>query len=307
MNNQPKFSIIIPCLNSEKTIQRTIDSIKKQNYKNFECLVMDGGSKDSTMDIIKKNSDVVTTYISEEDNAISAVNKGIKISKGDYIIFLYSDDYIENNFLKTISENIDENNSYNVFSYGLSIEDLITSKKKIICNNKKNIKFSYDNVFFKHVLNHVYKSSLFEKYGLLTESTNNNELFYSNDREFIIRIFLGGEKNFVIDKVLYKMTSHDNSNTGSRKNIVRIRYEHIEIANNYLKKYKLSRHQKNKFTIFKSHNLILLLAWYFIKFDIKNFSVIFFQGYKNRGIYWILDLIIRPFKELFYRFSIISW
>ena len=67
MNEKIKITIIIPVLNAGKTLQATINSLKKQKYSNFEVIVMDGLSKDNTIDIVNNNSDIITTLISEKD------------------------------------------------------------------------------------------------------------------------------------------------------------------------------------------------------------------------------------------------
>jgi len=102
----PKISIITICFNSEKTIEKTFNSIRCQNYKDYELIVIDGASNDNTLEIIKKNSDLITKYISEPDDGIyNAMNKGIKIATGDIIGFLNSDDeYYNNNALSEISK-----------------------------------------------------------------------------------------------------------------------------------------------------------------------------------------------------------
>lgn len=99
----PLISIITVSLNSDKTIQRTIDSVKKQTYKNIEYIIIDGGSIDNTLEIIKKNSSNITKWISEKDNGIyDAFNKGLNIFSGDFIGFLNSDDYLYPNAIETL-------------------------------------------------------------------------------------------------------------------------------------------------------------------------------------------------------------
>ena len=87
-----KISIITVCFNSENTIFDTLESVQSQNYENIEHIIVDGKSTDNTLNIIKKFKHV-SKIISEKDNGIyDAMNKGIKISNGDIIGFLNSDD-----------------------------------------------------------------------------------------------------------------------------------------------------------------------------------------------------------------------
>lgn len=94
-----KVSIITPCLNSAGTIGQTIESVLNQTYKNIEYIVVDGGSTDGTLDIIRgylSRFQGRMKYVSEKDKGIyDAMNKGIKMSHGRLIGIINSDDYYE--------------------------------------------------------------------------------------------------------------------------------------------------------------------------------------------------------------------
>lgn len=95
MNNSPLFSIITAVFNREKTLQRCIDSVASQTYPNKELIIIDGGSTDRTIEILKFNNEKITYWKSEPDRGIyHAFNKGLKQAKGDWIYFLGSDDYL---------------------------------------------------------------------------------------------------------------------------------------------------------------------------------------------------------------------
>lgn len=96
------FSIIVPILNDVSTIQRCIDSVHNQTYPSKELIIIDGGSTDGTLDVLKSNNDKITYWHSEPDTGISnAWNKGIRHSEGDWILFLGADDYLwDNNVLE---------------------------------------------------------------------------------------------------------------------------------------------------------------------------------------------------------------
>lgn len=89
----PKISIITITFNSAKTLERTIKSIISQDYDNLEYIIVDGGSTDGTLEIIENYKNYIAKWISEPDNGISdAFNKGIKMSTGDVIGIINSDD-----------------------------------------------------------------------------------------------------------------------------------------------------------------------------------------------------------------------
>lgn len=116
---KPTVSIITVVYNGVNTIERTILSILGQTYKNIEYIIIDGGSNDGTINMITSYSSVVTKWISEPDNGLyDAMNKGIKLSTGDYLWFINSGDEIAS---PNILENIFIKNDYADIYYGETI------------------------------------------------------------------------------------------------------------------------------------------------------------------------------------------
>lgn len=90
-----KLSIITVNLNNIEGLRNTINSVVSQTYKDFEWIIIDGGSTDGSKELIEKYDDYVDYWISEPDKGIfNAMNKGIKASRGEYILFLNSGDYL---------------------------------------------------------------------------------------------------------------------------------------------------------------------------------------------------------------------
>jgi glycosyltransferase involved in cell wall biosynthesis len=100
-----KISIITVCYNSEKTIGRAIESVLMQKYKNYEHLIIDGSSKDSTVELARQfNSPNLRIYSEPDDGIYHAMNKGFASARGDVIAYLNSDDYYYNdNVLRLVA------------------------------------------------------------------------------------------------------------------------------------------------------------------------------------------------------------
>lgn len=89
----PTLTVITVVFNNVRDIERTLTSVIRQTYPHIEYLVIDGGSTDGTVDVIKRYADHLTLWISEPDNGIyHAMNKGLAIATGDYVLFMNSGD-----------------------------------------------------------------------------------------------------------------------------------------------------------------------------------------------------------------------
>jgi len=130
-NRTSKISIITVVFNNVENIEKTIKSVFNQTYKNIEYIVIDGGSTDGTIDIIKKYKKNIDYWISEPDKGIyDAMNKGAKKATGDYLYFLNSGDYFYDfDVLYNLSENFLENSDLVVGSVIKLYEDYKTLSK----------------------------------------------------------------------------------------------------------------------------------------------------------------------------------
>ncbi|SHK17567.1 Glycosyltransferase involved in cell wall bisynthesis [Clostridium cavendishii DSM 21758] len=123
-----RISIITVTYNCERSIEKTINSILNQTYSNIEFLIIDGLSKDNTLNIVNRYKDKIAKVISEKDHGIyDAMNKGLKNATGEIIYFLNSDDSLVNkDVINNVMEVFNQNESIN-FIYG----DAIVDGKKI--------------------------------------------------------------------------------------------------------------------------------------------------------------------------------
>jgi len=134
MPTLPKISIITIVYNGISTIEKTIKSIAAQSYPNVEYIVVDGGSNDGTIDIVKNYSDSVSKWVSEPDKGIyDAMNKGITLSSGDYLWFINSGDevYAPDTLQRIFNPN---NSPFHDIYYGDTV--MIDSEGKEIGNRR---------------------------------------------------------------------------------------------------------------------------------------------------------------------------
>ncbi len=218
MKKNLKISIITVALNSSKTIKNTLESIKSQNYKNIEYIVIDGESKDSTVDIIKSYKNQIAYFISEKDNGIyDAMNKGIKAATGDIIGILNSDDFYASNTI--ISEIADTFNEQQVDSiYGNLVYLESTNQNKVVrfwsTGNFSIIKLKRGWALPHPTL--FVRKAIYDKYGLY-----NTRLKSAADYEMILRLLYKNNISFhYIDKILVKMRSGGQSNANLLNRII---------------------------------------------------------------------------------------
>lgn len=103
-----KISVITVCLNEVKLIEKTLASVINQTFRDFEYIVIDGGSTDGTLEIIARYRDKIDKFVSEKDEGIyDAMNKGISLSEGEYVIFINGGDFLVND---RVFERVFDNN-----------------------------------------------------------------------------------------------------------------------------------------------------------------------------------------------------
>lgn len=166
MSSKPFISIITATYNSAKTFQETIDSIRKQPYKNFEYIVIDANSNDGTVDIIKNNLDIISKWISEPDKGIyDAWNKGINLASGDWISFIGSDDTFKEDALESYVKHIDLHKDKDLLYVSSKIE-MVNGNGKIL----RVLGWPWEWKLFRRISTVAHPGSmhskkLFEQYG----------------------------------------------------------------------------------------------------------------------------------------------
>lgn len=191
---KPKITIVTITFNSEKTVRNTFDSIRKQKYENLEYLVIDGGSKDSTLKIAEEYRDIITRIISEPDEGISdAMNKGIRYATGELIGIIHSDDMLADNALNILSSEWDS--KHDVY-YGHSI---VCSEEGV---NLHILRAKQDLSGMKYGLVLVHPSTFVTKDAYTRFGVFDKNYKCSMDYELLLRFYKSGAKFKFIDQPL---------------------------------------------------------------------------------------------------------
>src|SRR5690554_6066715 len=127
------FSVVMPLYNKEAHVASTIESILGQRFRDFEIIVVDDGSEDDGLEIVKSFSDPrVRIYCQENSGVSSARNRGVREAQFDYVAFIDADDCWHPNFLNVISALIKDNQDCDIFGCGYKIVDSKGCVKKLV-------------------------------------------------------------------------------------------------------------------------------------------------------------------------------
>ncbi len=218
-----KFSIITCTYNSEKYLQTNIDSVKNQNFQDFEHIFIDGFSTDGTVDVIKKYQQEFPERIKffqySPKGISNAMNKGILHASGEYINHLHADDsFYNNDVLKNVADFIKEKNN----------PDLIYGKAKFIRDDRSFRIIPHRKIYHKlrHWLllltNYIphqsvfIKKTIFEKYGLFDERYKN-----SMDYELWLRLSKSKIKSVFLNKTLCNFSVRSDSQSAYGNNMLK--------------------------------------------------------------------------------------
>ena len=220
------ISIIVPIYNVENYLRQCLDSIVAQTYQNFECLLINDGSPDHSADICREyvSKDSRFRYFEKENGGVSSArNLGIEYSKGEYITFIDSDDWVDSDYLELLYMKINEYNAdlavltYKQYSmndgcFYLHVweqdyyEKYYTGNE--LLNSLPNLE-NYDSTF------NVSWGKLFKR-NFLETATFNEQRIMGEDLEFNFKIFLQIKSCIYLNRALYNFRQHHLS-TRARK------------------------------------------------------------------------------------------
>ena len=263
MGTYPKITIITPSLNQGNFIDQTIRSVLEQGYPNLEYVIMDGGSTDDTLEILRQYDRKLIFFSEKDRGQPDAINKGLKLATGEVIGYINSDDYLEPGALLKVGEFFAAHSEANwltgkcriVDKNGLEIRKIITAYKNFF------LLFASFRVLF--VLNYISQPATFWRKKISEEIGGFDELDqYTFDYEYWLRI--GGRYKLHTHKdYLANFRIHPNSK------FVTLSNSHFE---NFDSQFRMAaRHTSSRFLLGLQvfHNRLIILLYRYL-FSRKN-------------------------------------
>lgn len=226
MNNYPKVSIITPSFNQGQFIEEAITSVLNQNYENFEHIIIDGGSTDNTLEILKKYHHLI--WISETDDGQSdAINKGFRIAKGDIVGWLNTDDYYLPDTFSAASKAFSDRRIDAVYS-NFRITDIYGNIQRELITQKSS---KWMSLFYCIIPS----ETLFFRREILDKGIFIDKQFHiSMDKEFIAHVLHSGFRIQKVDAYFAHFRKHSNNKSIETKTVkLIVKKEGLEIFNRY--------------------------------------------------------------------------
>lgn len=280
MQKLPKISIITPSYNQGQFIEETILSVLGQQYENLEYILIDGGSNDNTIDIIKNYENQISYWISEKDSGQSeAINKGFAKASGDIVMWLNSDDVLMPGILNKISSYF--HNDFPCLWFGNCI---MFSEEKGVSSSGSNLVFASKTYQLEDTDYIIQPSSLWNRKALEIVGGVNEELYYTMDWEWYLRAKNSGVAFLAIEHCIsmYRIHAAHKSSNGSTK-----RQDEIAIIYQRFNSLKAELYFKlrNESMLTTKNWVIRLLIKVFKKWSIYNRELVLkffkYNKYKN--------------------------
>lgn len=183
------LSIIMVAYNSFATVEQAISSIVNQVYSNIEFIIIDGGSTDGTLDVIKRYANKITYWVSEPDHGIyDAMNKGVRACTGDYVYFIGSDDaLVDVNIISQIVAEIDMNTD--ILSCSVIVVDTESKMQYVMNNHQARDRGKYVGGMIPH-------QGMFMRRELLVRCPFDTDYKIAADFKFFLQSYYDEKVNF---------------------------------------------------------------------------------------------------------------
>ncbi len=259
--DKPLISIITVVFNGEQYLEETIQSVINQTYDNVEYIIIDGGSTDGTLEIIKKYEDKIDYWVSERDSGISdAFNKGIRTANGKLVGLINADDWYEKSTVELV-----------VINYLKNYEGVYCGELKYWKGHQPIyvVKSNPERIYQEMTINHptVFMSkSIYKSIGLFSLSCK-----YAMDYDLLLKVFVMDYKFYNVKALLANMSFDGVSDINWEKALIEVRDS--KIANGIS---KINAYQYYYFQLIRRRTrdvLIYLKLDSLVKFYRKKFSI----------------------------------
>lgn len=294
--DKEKISVIIPCYNVEKFIRKTVESVLRQNYNNFEIILVDDGSKDNTLLELKKlekRDTRVKVYFQKNKGVSAARNFGLKQISGKYIYFLDGDDFIkEELFFRVVTEL--QEKKVDMFSFGFEMINEYGKTLKTYPNDTKNgIILSNKELLEKVLLRKVnlnISSFIFEK-KLLKNIRFLEGVSYGEDIDFIRKILIRNldKKSIIFNDIYFYYLKRKGSAMNSK-----IKISDLEMC--FFREQKYHNEIPNFFKT--SHNYECIIEFFSILKMVAKNGYLKKDYLEMKSIFKKNDYILKEIKNL---------
>ena len=305
MTKNPKVSVIVPCYNCEKYLQKCLDSVDNQSFTDFEVICIDDGSTDKSINVLQKfqEKDSRFTIITQKNQGQSkARNVALAKATGNYICFLDADDYIDNNFLNDLYNAISENDADIVMTNTTYVNETNTSthlKPASIRDFKSKIEVLSNG----GACDKIYKRNL-----LIDNNIKFPDGLYWEDNLFIIEACFHSKLFLTINGANYNYINNPSGTTKDPQKKQRLINDSITILQkimNFSELHALSKTELETVSDFCLHNFIDIKNFNREQFSITSNLLVHTDLFKKRKYKYIKKQIKKPLKDLLYKiFSI---
>lgn len=222
----PKISIISPSYNQGRFIEEAIKSVLEQNYKNFEHIIIDGGSTDNTIEILKKYPHLI--WVSEPDEGQSdAINKGFSIATGEIIGWLNTDDFYLPDSFYIVADKLSNNSVDAVYANTRFVDASCNITREIITQNSRK----WLSLFYCFIPSETF---FFRREILKNGIFIDKHFDIAMDKEFFAHIYYSGYKIQKVNAFFAHFRWHENNKSIDNKYVRSIRFkEGLEVFNRY--------------------------------------------------------------------------
>ncbi len=285
-DSNPAISVIVPVYNEEKFLRNCLNSIAGQTMRDFEVIVVNDGSTDNSLNIMKEFKDKYTNFIiinKENSGTSGARNQALKYARGDYIAFVDSDDYIEPEFLKRLYSFAKKTDSdiacCGYYTYipeknkhirkPFCLKTGVYSSEKILNSLIKDVRMHF------YMWNKLWKRKLFEDHNITFPDMCFEDIPVS------MNLFYFADKIAVINEEYYNYTRHENSIVSNMD---------VQKLNDYIKAFACIRNFLEKNNDFDNYKFSFL--WYGYRTIITNFKLVYKVCTRNKDFKGLIPKLI---------------